>query len=111
MSRFSLNPGDVLIVAPDKMVAVTEDGLSPHPGFSLEDARRALQDPTHLKGHVVYKAWEEETQTSYSPPQSYLDEVERRQDAVAPVPDAEPEVLGKIQPTVFDPMAARQGLM
>lgn len=111
MSRTTLDPGDVLMIAPDRAVVVTEENtLQPNPGFIRQQAIEALRKDGQIGKHLIYKAWDENTQTSYAPPQSYLDEVERRQEAVQASGEAG-ELLGKIRPAPLDLDAPRQGLM
>lgn len=131
MSRTTLKPGDLLMVDPVRSgvlptpAQVAENGVdlmfawNPKPwhkqqingvtGLTAQEAEEVLRGERTFEWAVLYKAWEEETQTPYSPPQSVLDEVERRQMAVQAT--GEPaENLGKIKPEALDFETPKDGL-
>lgn len=125
MSRTTLKPGDIIAVDPVKPgvvaghVVVAENGEDlffawtnkpwteredmariGQPGLTRAQAEEVLQGKRSYEGAVIYKVWDEETNTSYDVPESVAEEIERRQAAAAPVtPPDEAENLGKIDPT------------
>lgn len=122
-SRTRLKPGDLVMVDPVKpgvnpaAVLVAENGtdlffqFSPRPwhetapagvkGLTVAEAEEVLRGEREYP-QVLYKVWDEESQSSYAPPQSVLDEVERRQMSVEPARGSDPEVQDKIPPAPID---------
>lgn len=122
-NRTTLKPGDLFMVDPVRPnfiatpVLVAENGVdlmfqyNPKPWHTFEEngvrGLTAQQAEEVLRGErefpwVIYKTWDEQTQTSYSPPESVLEEIERRQMAVEPVQGAATEEAGKIKPEALD---------
>lgn len=128
MSRTTLKPGDLIAVDPVKpgVVAghavVAENGEDLYfaytnipwhkredmakigqPGLTRAEAEEVLQGEREYPGAVIYKVWDEDSQTSYGIPDSVAEEIERRQNAVAPItPTADAPNLGKIEARPLD---------
>lgn len=134
MSRTTLRPGDLVMVDPVQPrvnpapAQVAENGedlffqfnpkpwhhqtIRGHEGLTRTQAEEVLRGEREYDGGVLYKVWDEATQTAYAPPPSVLEEVERRQMAVEAAPqDDEPVNLGKIKPAPIDFDTPRDGLM
>lgn len=127
MSRTTLKPGDIIAVDPVKpgvqagMAVVSDDGESLYfaftnkpwheredmakigqPGLTVSEAEEVLRGEREYTGAVIYKVWEDETQTSYGIPDSVAEEIERRQQASVQ-PSAQPgETFEKIPPKPLD---------
>lgn len=123
-----LEPGDVIAVDPVKpgVVAgtclVAENGVDlmfaysnvpwterkdmekiGQPGLTAQEAEDVINGKRKYEGAVIYLVWKEATQTSYGIPDSVAEEIERRQNEVAPIKrDDDPENLGKIPPRPLD---------
>lgn len=120
--RNTLKPGDILMVDPvhPNVVAtaavVADNGVdlmfqyNPKPwhtfeengvrGLTVQQAEEVLRGEREF-AWVLYKVWDEETQSSFTPPLSVLEEIDRRQMAVEPI--GEPaENMGKIKPQALD---------
>lgn len=122
MSRSTLKPGDLVMVDPVQgnvqagPAQVAENGVdlmfqwNPKPwhtqsfagvqGLTAQEAEEVLRGEREFPW-ILYKVWDEEAQHSYAPPESVLEEIERRQMAVEA--KGEPaESLGKIKPQPVD---------
>lgn len=111
MSRTTLKPGDLLMIDPIRpgvqagTLLVAENGVdlmfqfNPRPWkLTAAEAEEVLRGERECPdGGVLYKVWEESTQTSFPPPQSVLDEIERRQAQVEASGEAG-ESFDKIKP-------------
>lgn len=125
MSRYTLKPGDLLMVDPvianvtPTPAVVAENGvdlmfawnpkpwhqqrIANQPGLTAQEAEQVLQGKREYEWAVLYKVWDEESQTPYAPPESVIEEIERRQMAVEPIKSDEGiEAQGKIPPKPLD---------
>lgn len=132
MSRYTLKPGDLLMVDPVRPginptpCVVAENGvdlmwqynptpwhllnIKGLPGLTVKQAEEVLQGVREYEGAVIYKVFEEATQTSFAPPDSVLEEIERRQASVETVQSEPGEVFDKIKPAPIDFTTPKGGI-